>query len=123
MASGYEYEVNPTMTNPSTILWQELEAIVEDIEQLDPEEIAEIIEEYLEDHPIVIGVTEYVYNRNGVPAQTWIINHNLVSKYPTVELVIDDHKVDADLQYSVGVVTVEWGQPEAGIAVLREGNT
>lgn len=117
------YEVDPTLTTPTTLLRQDILDLIGDIEELDPAEIEQIILDYLEDHPIVIGVTEYVYNRNGIPAQTWIINHNLVSKYPTVELMVNDQKVDADLHFSVGTVTVEWCEPIDGIAVLREGNT
>lgn len=123
MNADFEYEVDPTLTTPSTLIWEQLDRIVEDIEQLDPAEIEQIILDYLNDHPIVIGVTEYAYNRNGVPAQTWIINHPLVSKYPTVELIVNDEKVDADISYQVGVVTVEWAFPVDGKAVLREGNT
>lgn len=123
MANFQDYEVDPSLTTPSTLIWEQLARIVEDIEELDPAEIEQIIQDYLDDHPIVIGVTEYSYDRNGVPAQTWIINHNLVSKYPTVELIVDDKKVDADLSFQVGTVTVEWAFPVNGKAVLREGNT
>lgn len=121
--AAFDYEVDPTLTTPSTLLWEGIDDKIDDIEELDPDEIAQVIEDYLDEHPIVIGVTEQVYSRNGIPAQTWIINHNLVSKYPTVELIVNDEKVDADLHFSVGVVTVEWCMPMEGIAVLREGNT
>lgn len=65
------------------------------------------------------GITGYIYDRNEVPASSWIIDHNL-GRYPQVTLIADDgYLFEADILYnSLNQITVVSSQPISGKAVL-----
>lgn len=106
------------VTTSSALLVQtKLVRMIADVIELDPELIEREIEEYLDEHGI--SVPGFTYDRNSIVASTWIIDHNL-DKYPQVTLIDDDgNEFDADILYnSLNQITVVFGQPTAGKAVL-----
>lgn len=103
----------------SEIVEDKLTAMIEDIEHTD-EEIYFIVAKYLSEHPVVAGgLSGFVYDRNGVPASTWIVDHNL-DRYPHTTLLDDEgNEFEADILYnSLNQITVVLSQPTSGKAVL-----
>ncbi len=63
---------------------------------------------------------DYVtYDRNGVPAATWTISHNL-GRYPHVSIIADDgSEVSSDVDHAdVNTVVITFAVPFSGKAII-----
>lgn len=73
------------------------------------------------DSLVLSGRPSLLYTRTA-PAATWTIDHTL-GRYPEVTVLDDADRLlfGADVQHTLGRVTIEWPAPATGKAVLREG--
>lgn len=109
-----------TTTSSSNLVQTRLIRMINDIKVPD-EQVAREIIEYFEERggPASGSLGGFFYNRNGVAAAAWIIDHNL-NRYPQVTLIDDEgYMFEADIFYnSLNQVTVNFAQPTSGKAVL-----
>lgn len=110
-------------TSSSNMVQTRLMSLIKSI-QIPDEQIEKEIGEYFAANPTssrgtTTGETGYIYNRQGIPAASWIIDHNL-GRYPQITLIDDEgYEFEADILYnSLNQVTVVLSQPISGKAVL-----
>ncbi len=84
---------------------------------IDPEVVEEMIKNYIDNNGV--AAKTFVYDRGGIPASSWSIQHNL-NKYPQVSLIDDaGNEIEADVFYSdLNNVSVSFASPVSGKAVL-----
>lgn len=65
------------------------------------------------------GGSHFIYNRNGIPAASWPITHNL-NRRAHVSIIGDDGKeVDSDVTHNdLNNLTIDFAQPFSGVAVI-----
>jgi len=80
---------------------------------ISPEDVAEAVEEYLNDNPVADG---QLFTQS-IPLSTWTFAHAL-HRIPVVSVYVDSEEVDADVTATDTSVTVEFPNPTAGFAVL-----
>ena len=104
-------------TSAALLVQIKLMQAIAEVNDIDPEEIEQEIEEYLAENGL--ASPGFLYDRNSIVAATWIIDHDL-NKYPQVTLIDEENNVmDADIFYSsLNQVTVTFSVPTAGKAVL-----
>lgn len=84
---------------------------------IDPEVISTMVKNYVDNNGI--SASSFMYDRGGVEASTWTIQHNL-NKYPMVSIMDDNgNQVEADIHYAdLNTVTIVFAKPLSGKAVL-----
>lgn len=106
-------------TSSALLVQEKLLKIVDEMVagKIDPEVVSSMVENYIQANGV--SASSFVYDRGGVAASSWIIEHNL-NKYPQISLMDDSgNQFEADVIYnSLNSLTVNFSRPISGKAVL-----